>query len=707
MTDLSRTALPARALAVLLGMLALGAVSGGVSHGAGAAETTPIHPNLRYYEPPPRTPRKETLDVDLCVYGGTSAGVAAAVQAARDGHTVVLVAPEANLGGLSSGGLTWTDFGNKSAIGGLSREFYRRVGQKYGAEVEWTFEPKVAEQVFQEWIAEAKVPVRYRHFLKGVKKDGRRLISLTTERGLTVNARIFIDATYEGDLLARAGVRYTVGRESNATYGETLNGVQVRDKHQFEHAVSPYVVEGDPKSGLLPGIEPGPVAPAGSGDHRVQAYNFRLTLTKDPANRIPFPKPAGYDPREYVLLSRYLQRDTQFVFGKFDPLRGGKVDKNNHGAISTDYIGQNYGWPDGSYREREKIFQRHVVYQQGLMWFLANDPSVPAEVRSRMSEWGLPKDEFTRTSGWPHQLYIREARRMLGDYVMTEHDCRGKRKVDDSVGLGSYGMDSHNCQRVVIDGRVMNEGDVQVGGFSPYPVSYRAIVPKRAECENLLVPVCVSSSHIAYGSIRMEPVFMVLAQSAAVAADMALDGDGVVQNVPVPSLQERLRELGQVLEWTGTAAANGSAPLIAPGSLPGVVLDDVDGQRSGTWAVSTRSVERRVGTGYLHDNDTRDGRSQIRFTPEIPAAGEYELLILAPPHPNRATNAPVEIAIGKEDPIRVRVDLRGPQGSGFRPVGRFLLPAGRQTTITVSNGGTDGYVVVDGVQLLRHSVEVP
>jgi hypothetical protein len=517
-------------------------------------ESVPVNPGLRYYTPPERK-RAEQLSVDLCVYGGTSSGVIAAIQAVRDGRTVVLVAPEQHLGGLTTGGLTWTDFGNKGAIGGLSREFYRRVGRKYGKPEEWTFEPKIAEQVYQEWIAEEDVPVRYGHFLASIRKDGRRIVSFTTERGLTVRAKAFIDATYEGDLLAKAGVRYHVGREGNSVYNETLNGVQVRDKHQFSQAVSPYVVEGDPASGLRPGIEAGPVAAAGTGDHRVQAYNFRLTLTRKPENRIPFPKPEGYDPREYIALARYLQKETEWVFGKFDALRGEKVDKNNHGPISTDYIGQNYQWPDGDYRTRERIFRKHVVYQQGLMWFLANDPSVPETVRTRMSQWGLCKDEFTDTGGWSRQLYIREARRMIGDYVMTEHDCRGARKAPDAVGLGSYGMDSHNCQRVVIDGKIMNEGDVQVGGFKPYPVSYRAIVPKKAECENLLVPVCVSSSHIAYGSIRMEPVFMVLGQSAAVAAGMAMDSDGTVQNVDTGRLQARLKELGQALEWPVPTAA--------------------------------------------------------------------------------------------------------------------------------------------------------
>jgi hypothetical protein len=695
-----------RLAAALLAAASAWGMSTGRPAGSAAAQeagTVPIHPNLHYYEPVHGKPKREKLWVDVCVYGGTSGGVIAAVQAARDGRKVVLVAPETHLGGLSSGGLTNTDIGNKGAIGGLSREFYRRIGRKYGVDEEWRFEPKVAEQVFEELIAEARVPVRRGHFLQSVVRQGPRLLSLTTDRGLTVGGKVFIDATYEGDLMAKAGVSYTVGREANATYAETLNGVQVRDKHQFESFVSPYVVENDPRSGLLPGINPEPVAREGSGDHRVQAYNFRMTLTTRPENRIPFPRPEGYDPRQYVLLARYLKTGWSEVFRKFDPIRGDKTDTNNHGAVSTDFIGMNYAWPDGDYATRDRIFREHVVYQQGLIWFLANDPSVPEPIRTKMSEWGLPKDEYPETGGWPHQLYIREARRMVADYVMTEYNCRGLRKAWDSVGLGSYGMDSHNCQRIVREGRVLNEGDVQVGGFSPYPISYRAIVPKRGECPNLLVPVCLASSHIAYGSIRMEPVFMVLGQSAAVAARMALEEGAAVQEISPGELQARLLALGQVLEWTGPASSpggGGSVARIDPATLPGIVLDDADGKKTGDWSASGLPGQRRVGTGYVHDGNTGKGRTSIAYTPDLPAGGEYEIFLIAPPNANRATNAPVTIAVEGAETVTVKVNLRLEEGNGFRSLGRFRLPKGRKTTVTLSNRDTDGYVVADGIQFI-------
>lgn len=511
--------------------------------------------HLAYYRPAPAWEGGE-LQADLCVYGGTSAGLAAAIAARRLGLSALVVEPAGQVGGMTAGGLSMTDIGNKRAIGGLAHEFYRRCGAHYGVAEEWRFEPRVAAQVFDAMLAEAQVPVYRRQFLAAVELDGRRIAGVRCESGLTVRARAFIDASYEGDLMARAGVSYAVGREANAQYGETLNGAQVRPTHQFDNPVDPYVRPGDPASGLLPGIEPGEPE-QGAGDHRVQAYNFRLCLTRAPANRIPFARPAGYERAEYELLARYLATGWRELFRKFDPIRGDKVDMNNHGALSSDFIGRNYAYPEAGYAERERIFQQHVTYQQGYMWFMANDPAVPPDIRAEWGAWGLAADEFAETGGWPHQLYVREARRMVGDYVMTEHDCRGHAAATDVVGLAAYTMDSHNCRRFVRGGRVLNEGDVQVAGFPPYPISYRAIVPRRGECENLLVPVCLSASHIAYGSIRMEPVFMILGQSAACAASLALVRGLAVQDVPYAELRPLLERAGQVLAWQSLASEPG------------------------------------------------------------------------------------------------------------------------------------------------------
>jgi hypothetical protein len=506
---------------------------------------------LCYYDPELIQASSEHVEVDVCVYGGNSGGVAAAVQAARLGKSVILLEPSDHVGGLSSSGLGYTDFGRKGAIGGLAREFYRALGAHYGVAEEWTFEPHVAEAAYTAMLAEAKVPVRFRQFLHEVEVMGGAITRILLEGGLSVQARMFIDCTYEGDLMAQAKVPYTWGREPNSQYGETINGVQVHKGHQFDFPVDPYVVPGQPASGVLPGIDPSPLAPPGSGDRRIQAYNFRMCLTKVAANRIPFPKPEGYDPQWYELHLRYVAAGWQSMFGKFDPIRGDKTDTNNHGATSTDFIGQNHAWPDAGYAARERIFQAHVAYQQGLMWFWANDPRVPETVRVRMAQWGLPKDEFTATGGWPHQLYVREARRLVGDYVQTEADCTGKRAVEDGVGLGSYNMDSHNCRRFILDGRVMNEGDVQIGVPKPYRISYRAIIPPKGTVANLFIPVCLSASHIAYGSIRMEPVFMVLAQSAATAACQAIDAKQAVHEVDYATLRARLLKDGQVLDPAG------------------------------------------------------------------------------------------------------------------------------------------------------------
>ncbi len=525
---------------------------------------------------------------DIVIYGGTSAGLMAAAQAHAMGKTSIVVEPGRHIGGLTTGGLGWTDIGNKAAIGGLARDFYRRIKKKYeepgrwvqeskedyftrrkspnamGEDAMWTFEPKVASEVYKDIISaygiELVTGARLdRRGGKGFVKDGGRIAAIVMEDGRRFEGAMFIDATYEGDLMAAAGVKYTVGREANSVYGETLDGVQARSakSHQFPEGanVDPYVRRGDPSGGVLPGIDPKGPGEEGSGDHRVQAYCFRMCLTDAPDNMVPIAKPDGYDEREYELLLRYIESGKYHKpESKYDPLPNRKTDTNNHGAVSTDYIGMNYEYPDGDYATRERIIRRHEVYQKGYLWTLQNHPRVPEDLRNWYRRWGLPKDEFGETGHWAPQLYIREARRMVAGVVMTEHHCRGAERSEDPVGMGAYNMDSHNVQRYIsAEGFARNEGDIQVG-VPPYPISYRAIVPKREQCENLFVPVCLSASHIAYGSIRMEPVFMILAQSSATAAAMAIDARVAVQDVPYGPLRERLLADGQVLEWKRPAA---------------------------------------------------------------------------------------------------------------------------------------------------------
>lgn len=504
------------------------------------------NPGLRHYYPVPAAAQPQTLRVDVCVYGGTPGGVGAAVQARRMGKTAALAVFRRHVGGLTSAGLTAVDLGKKESIGGMAAEFLDRMGKWSG------FRADDAELTFRRMLDEAGVPVWWERRLQRVEKAGNRITAVVFENGDRIEAQVFVDATYEGDLLARAGVSFHVGREGNAVYGEDFNGVFVADKHQFRFPVDPYRVPGDPKSGLLPGISPDPVPPRGSGDKRVQAYNFRMWLTSAAEGR-PFPKPAGYDRDTYALLLRYItSAPAGFVWDwtyRHGPIKLNLGDCNNAGPVSTDFIGGSDRWPEGDYALREKIFQAHVTYQQGMVWFLGNDPAVPEVLRAKVRTFGLPRDQFAETEGWPHELYVREGRRMVSDYVMTEQNCLGKKLPEDSIGLASYTMDSHHTSRVVIDGVVKAEGNVEQRTPQPYPVSYRAITPRERECANLLVPVALSSSHIAFGSIRMEPVFMLLGQSAATAAALAIDAKSSVQKVDYAALRARMLRDKQILAW--------------------------------------------------------------------------------------------------------------------------------------------------------------
>ena len=523
---------------------------------------------------------ENNFEADIIIYGGTSAAVTAAVQGIKMGKTVIMVSPDIHLGGLSAGGLGFTDTGDKSVIGGLSREFYHRVYQHYqqpeawkwqeksaygnkgqgtpaidGQErTQWIFEPHVAEQVFEDFISENEIQVHRDEWLDredGVVMENGKIVSFETLSGKKYSGKMFIDATYEGDLMASAGVDYHVGRESNDVYNEEWNGVQtgvLHHYHWFPYDISPYKVPGDPSSGVLPRISTEDPGEKGSGDKKIQAYCFRMCLTNHPENRVTFPKPENYDPAQYELLARVYDKGWDRTFGKFDPIPNRKTDTNNHGPFSTDNIGMNYDYPEGSYERRREIIKEHENYQKGLMYFIANDPGIPEDVRNAMSQWGLAKDEFTDNGNWPHQIYVREARRMIGEYVMTENDLLGKRETPESVGKGSYTMDSHNVQRYIKpDGFVQNEGDIGVKVPEPYEISYRSLIPKKEDCTNLLVPVCVSSSHIAFGSIRMEPVFMILGQSAATAAVMAIDQNIPVQDLSYSELKNQLEKDKQIL----------------------------------------------------------------------------------------------------------------------------------------------------------------
>ena len=668
---------------------------------------------------------------DVVVYGGTSAGVIAAVQAKKMGKSVIIVGPDVHLGGLSSGGLGYTDTGNKAVIGGLARNFYHRVWVEYqksetwkwqkpeafgnkgqgtvamdkDERTMWIFEPSVAEKVFEDYVKEFGLTVLRDEWLdraKGVRLADGRIAEITMLSGKKFAGKMFIDATYEGDLLAAAGVSYHVGREANSAYGEEWNGNQVGILHHGHHfgavkkPISAYKIPGDPSSGLLPRISAEPPGVRGEGDKRVQAYCYRWCATDHPDNRIPFPKPANYDASQYELLVRVLEAGWRQTFHKFDLLPNRKTDTNNHGPFSFDNIGMNYDYPEASYERRREILAEHRAYQQGLLWFLANDPRVPADVREEANRWGLPKDEFKDNGHWPHQIYVREARRMVGAFVMTENELTKKKPTPDSVGMGSYTIDSHNVRRYVTpEGNVQNEGDIGVH-ISPYSIAYGALVPKRGEIANLFAPVACSATHIAYGSIRMEPVFMILGQSAATAAVLAIDGDLAVQDVPYAALRARLLADGQVLEHESSKEkpkGHGSAKPAA--SLPGVTVDDDEAVLTGDWKQSSANGGF-VGSGYRHDDKGAAGPVSASFIGKLPAAGTYAVSLSVVPNANRSRDALVRIEHA-EGVAEFRADLTG-QGAkdGLLSLGTYRFPAG-PAKVTISNAGAKGYVLIDAV----------
>lgn len=639
---------------------------------------------------------------DIVVYGATAAGTIAAIAAAGAGHTVALLEPGQHVGGMVSGGLGRTDHGNMAVIGGMSRAFYERLGAHYGEAMTWYPEPHVAETVLRDWIDEAqRITTFFGERVDTVSVGERRVESLTTLSGKTFKARVFLDASYEGDLMARAGITYTWGREGQEVYGESLAGrIEYSDKHQFDVPVSPKAGDGS----LIPLVYGGDPGKPGEGDRKVQAYNFRLCLTQDKDNQVPFPKPEGYDPARYELLKRYLAAKPGLTMDDLciiSPIKNNKTDINNRGPVSTDHIGASWDYPEADYAERERIWQDHVNYVQGFFYFLAHDPSVPKALRDEVNTWGLAKDEFVDTGHWPHQLYVREARRMVGDYVMQQKDLQTERTKADSIGMGSYNSDSHHVQRIPAEGSphwsadvpaVLNEGDMQVP-VRPYEISYRCITPKSEECTNLLVPVTFSASHVAYSSMRMEPQYMIIGEAAGLAAAMAIEADVPVQKIDVDKLRETLRQRKAVLSLEDAQAA-----YIDPKKLEGIVVDNEQAELTGAWDRST-SVLPYVGLEYIHVNPDDPSPKTARFVPDLPAAGTYEVRFAYTAHPNRATNVPITIHTA-DGPVRVTVNERQELGKAapFTSLGIYTFEAGTSGIVEVGTDSVDGFVVADAVQ---------
>ncbi|HTN05274.1 FAD-dependent oxidoreductase [Agriterribacter sp.] len=638
--------------------------------------------------------QKNIQTADVCVYGATAAGVIAAYAAKQMGRSVILVEAGKHIGGLTSGGLGYTDIGNKYVVSGISRDFYRRVGKHYGKFEQWIFEPHVAKEILMQYITTAKVNILYEHEVVTAEKEAAYIRQITLrytgangkQADKTIKARMFIDCSYEGDLMAKAGVSYIVGREANSVYTETYNGVQRMDKHQFPDGIDPYVIPGDPKSGLLWGISGETLAERGTGDSKVQAYNYRLCLSNELSNRITVTKPDEYDASRYELLLRVIEKNQSVNLSphlKIDIMPNHKTDINNNGPFSTDMIGMNYNYPEADFATRQKIAKAHENYTKGLLYFLGNDERVPMHLRQEMLQWGYPKDEYTNNANFTPQMYVREARRMVGAYVMTQDNCVGKRTVADGVGMAAYTMDSHNCQRIVVNGMVKNEGDVQVHGGGPYPISYRAIIPQPGECKNLLAPVCLSASHIAYGSIRMEPVFMVLAQSAAVAASMAIGENKSVQEVDVKKLQQLLK----------------TNPLM-DGTTPEILVDNDDTAHvtiHGEWEAVTHGA---YGPSKLMSNDSNVQRS-VRFTPTISKAGSYKIYYYLSASEKPSATTQIKIFNGqmvKTVPVAATaLKVEGQTSGGWVDLGVYTLPAGKKGYAEITSEGSDGTVIADAV----------
>ncbi len=620
-------------------------------------------------------------EFDLIVYGGTSSGVMAAYSAAQMGLDVALVEPTSHIGGMTTGGLGFTDIGNKQAVTGLAKQFYRKIGDRYGTLEQWIFEPHVASDVYAEYLDHKNITLLKNHRLSSVSKEGTdisRLTFVTDEGEKALGAKWYIDCSYEGDLMAMSGVSYHVGREANEQYGETYDGVQLMKGHQFPDGVDPYKVPGDPASGLLWGISPEALAETGSADTLVQAYNYRICLTDSLENMIPITRPENYDSTRYELLLRLFEAQPEkrvlnnyFIWSRM-PNR--KTDINNRGGFSSDMIGMNHNYPEASFEERQAIIKAHTDYTKGLLYFYGHDERVPQELRDEMLQWGYPKDEYVGYGHWTPQLYIRECRRMVGEYVATQADCQAKAVPEDGIALAAYQMDSHNCQRIVVekDGvkMVKNEGNVEIGGGLPYPISYRSLTPKREECTNLLVPVCMSASHIAYGSIRMEPVFMTLGQVSAMACALA---------------EENGLDKVQDVDYKEIVALMTEDPFL-DGSVPEVLVDDYNPgiSLSGDWKL--KKGRGGFGASYLEvRNPSEDSRAE--FAAAIAVAGEYDLYSYqhAAERLGEELCLEVEDSEGLHEVVLKKSELKviGQASGAWQYVGTYEFNKGAEAKVTV------------------------
>lgn len=640
---------------------------------------------------------------DVLIYGGTAGGVLSAIAAAREGASVLLIEPGQHLGGMLTGGLSHTDYGDRAVIGGLAIDFYRRVAKYYDKELYfWRGpEPTIGENLLKDWLKELKVKIIYGERIKALEKQGKEIKSIESLSGKSFAAKVYVDATYEGDLLARAGVSYTIGREGVSNYGESWAGRQPfrPDKHTFPLPVSPFKNGKDGE--LLPLINPRPMAAIGQADSGVQAYCFRLIMTNNPTNRIAITRPADYDSARYELLRRYLKirmpktlRETG-VIGPRINLPNQKAEINSLGPISTNlYDGSNWAYPDADYPLRDAIWNDHLSYTKGLLYFIAYDSSVPENIRNEAKQWGLAKDEFKDTEHFPHQLYIRVARRMIGEYVLTQNDLMKDVIKYDAIGMGSYNMDVRHVQRGYdmvsrfpeLVAETYNEGYLSIPVL-PYQIPYRSIVPKFEDCSNLIVPVCISSSNLAYASFRMEPQYMIAGHAAGVAAAMAVKNKTPVQRVDISALQTKLLQQGQILSLEENP--NG---FFQQGETV-IVDDDMTRfvEKSGNWTLSENpDVARHQITYYIN---TDKESAWISYQPWLPKDGNYKVYGWWVKDSSAASDVPVKIEFaGGSKTIMAN---QQETGNGWVLLGSFPFEAGKKGKVTITNEGAKGIVEAD------------
>ena len=660
-------------------------------------------------------------EADVIVYGATPGGVCAAIAAAREGASVILLEPTDHVGGVNTGGLSFSDSNQtiRSTVMGLFDEWHTRIEQDYASRgiklpyrvsvkdhARWTYEPHVAARVTNQMLGEAGVEVLTRHVLRSVEKEGARITSLSTSGG-AFTAGVFIDATYEGDLMALAGVSWTIGRESRAEFGESLAG-----KRYPKPLMKIDGFDGGGKK--LPLTTTTDAGPEERGDSHVMVYSFRLSLTDDPENRVPFPKPANYDPARFEVVRRYFAQEKHPPFPwDLYPLPGGKFDANNGigKQFSMGLVGACNGWSESDEAGRAIIREAHKQYTLEFYHFLTSDPAVPEKIRARLAELGLCRDEFPAHGHFSPALYVREGRRMKGLFVLSQKDIMDEPEKQDPIVISSFPIDSHDCQRVALkSGGVINEGTIfpvrmkgEKHGY-PYHIPYRAILPRPGQCSNLLVPVALSCTHVAFCSIRVEPTWMILGQSAGIAAALAAHQKVAVQKLSYSRLRERLLAQGQVLKLPllkPTPPEPKREAALNPATLPGMVLDDAQAELKGHWKHST-NLTPFVGSGYVHDDNRSDGKSQATFRLTAAKAGRYELRMAYSPHPSRATNVPVVISSGRHQ-TRFAVDQRRalPPGKVFRTIGTVELADNVETVITVGNVATDGFVILDALQFVQ------